>query len=254
MLNKSNNLTKIWDINQTITKWGILDSINNMSYPYRINNNLDICGNFNFTPNLYNSYVDSKEFTLDWFYTLGKPINYDITDYNTLQDFSNNKSWKITERSLNIDLPRIFTSEVGKHNINYFYKFDIDYYKDNNASIDYFKYILNLPVLIENVNGMSEHEKYYERIAYFTQSDKVNGPSVFFKGFAAYIQYVQLENPNDNTQFTTLPADDISGYGFSIIYTSRYTEDTNLLGKAGIEFIMNKIYKNILIKYFYMNK
>ena len=85
-------------------------------------------------------------------------------------------------------------------------------------------------------------------------SDKVNGPSVSFKGINAYLQYVDTSNPNSNIKFKTSPANDLEGYGFSVIYTSRSNfdvklgvEDPNLLGKAGIEIILNKIYKNILI-------
>jgi hypothetical protein len=249
MLDKTNKLTRIWDLNQSVVKWGIYKSINNMAYPYSANNSLDVCGPYNFTPNIYSSYVDSKEMTLDWFYTLGKPIIHDPEDYNNLVFHINHKIYNITERTLNIDLPRILFPRFfnAPFNLNLRYKFDIEYYKSKNAVIDYFDYIFNLPVAIENFAGIPEAFKYYDRAAHFTESDKVNGPSVFFKGLSAYIQYVDTTDPNTNKTFKTTPANDLAGYAFSILFNSRFTDSPALLGKAGIEIILNKIYKNVLI-------
>lgn len=251
MLDKTFNLTRIWDINQSVAKWGIYNSINNMSYPYSINNSLDVCGPYNFTPDGTSSYPHLSDLSLDWFYSFGKPVNYDITDYSTLQDYTNYSLTNITERSLNIDMPNINTIDPSV-NILDNYIFDITYYKNNNAVIDYFDYILNLPVILTEINPTSDIQGnanllYYKRIAYFTQTDNVNGPSVFFKGLNVYAQYVQTNNPNTNYQFKTTPANDIVGYGFSVLYSPRFTNDINLLGKAGIEIILNKIYKNILV-------
>lgn len=248
MLDKSNTLTRIWNINQSVAKWGIYKSINNMAYPYSINNSLDTCGLYNFTPNMYSSYVDAKEMTLDWFYTLGKPIIHTEV-YNDLVFFSNNKIFNITERSLNIDLPRIFFPGFfsAPFNLNLMYKFDIEYYKNPKASIDYFDYIFNLLVPIDDVTGYPVTLQYYDRAAHFTESDKVNGPSIFFKGLSAYIQYVDTVDPNTNRRFSVLPADDLNGYAFSILFSPKYTTSPLLLGKAGIEIILNKIYKNVLI-------
>lgn len=257
MLNNTNQLTRIWDVNQSIVKWGLYQSVNTMSYPYRINNSLDVCGAYNFTPNMYSPYADSKDSTLDWFYTIGQPINYLLEDFYSLRTFSTYATYQknITERSLNIDLPIIYSGLFGVPpygNTEYYYKLDLEYYKTKNASIDYFNYIFNLPVQLDTF--VPTKFQYYNRIAYLSMSDKVNGPSVSFKGINAYLQYVDTANPNSNNKFKTSPADDLEGYGFSVLYTSRSNfvpelgiEDPNLLGKAGIEIILNKIYKNILI-------
>ena len=248
MLNQVNNLTKIWDINQSMNKWSIYKSVNNMSYPYIINNSLDISGQYNFTPNLYSAYTDLKDITLDWFYTLGFPIDYTISDPSMLYTTTYDNIYNITERSLNIDLPIIFNSFDPLYMVDNFYKIDLDYYKNKKATIDYFDYIFNLPVYLK-INDMSQKLVEYSRIAYFTDTDKVNGPAVFFKGLSAYIQYVHTDNPNSNDNFKTIPADDLSGYGFSILFSPRPTSsnESALLGKAGIEIILNKIYKNVLI-------
>lgn len=246
MLNNLNTLTKIWDINQSSVKWGIYQSVNNMSYPYSINNSLDVCGQYNFTPNIYSSYVDLHNMTLDWFYSLGFPLNYDLNTAPAFNIFTSQQILNTTERTLNIELPLVSTQNPNPQLYKGYYKFDIDYYKNVTASIDYFDYIFNLSVVTAGGNGPN-NEIHYNRISYFTESDSVNGPSVFFKGLAAYVQYANTINPNVNEKFTITPADDIAGYGFSILYSPRYTDSQNLLGKAGIEVILNKIYKNLLI-------
>jgi len=258
MLDKRNMLTRIWDVNQSVSKWGIYESVNNMAYPYSINNSLDVCGPYNFTPSMYSSYVDMNELTLDWFYTLGKPVNNEEDDYNGLVSGIDSITSNfiipetIIERSLNIDLPYINIRTPGPFNPNDLskrYKFDIEYYKSTTAVIDYFDYIFNLPV----INDWTNQLQYYRRHAYLTESDKVNGPSVFFKGLAAYLQYVDTGSPNNNTKFKVAPADDLGGYAFSVLFSPRFITDINdpadvaLLGKAGIEIILNKIYKNILV-------
>jgi hypothetical protein len=249
MFDKYNKLTRIWDINQSVVKWGIYESINNMSYPYRINNSLDVCGPYNFTPNIFSPYADVKELTLDWFYSLGAPLNYSLEIYDINTSYAPYRMRTITERSLNIDLPRVFFSQIFNYQLNYFYKFDISYYKNIDARIDYFDYIFNRPVILDNYIDSTNNviTQYYKRIARFTMSDKVNGPAVFAKGLAAYIQYVDTVNPNSNDQFTVKPADDLEGYGFASLFTPRYTDNINILGKAGIEIILNKKYKNVLL-------
>jgi len=249
MLDKMSNLTRIWNVNQSVAKWGIYQSINNMSVPYSINNSLDVCGPYNFTPNMYSPFVDIKELTLDWFYTLGKPVNYSADDYYGLTYFSGNNVWNVTERTLNIDLPTLSTPYIlnPQFRLAYKYKIDMEYYKNPGAVIDYFDYVFNQSVEIDDSDGDLLMLQYYKRIAYFTESDRVNGPAVFFKGLSASIQYVDTADPNTNSNFKVSPANDLSGYGFSILFSPRFTTSPLLLGKAGIEIILNKIYNNVMI-------
>jgi hypothetical protein len=216
MFGSNGKLTKIWDVNQSVVKWGLHKSINNVSYPYKMNNSLDVSGLFNFTPSIYEAVPNIRSMNLDYFYTRGS-----ITQ-------------NVINRSVLIDTVEIF---------------DTVYYKDSNAKFDIFDYYFNIPSHYSYTVGVSAKERIYEypRISYFSQSDLVNGPMVFHKGLAAYIQYVDTDNPNYNSSYKYSPADDLQDYGFSILFNSRYTSNTALYGKAGIDIVLNKIYKNLLI-------
>ncbi len=238
MLNNNNSLTKIWDLNQSINKWTILNSIDTNGSGYKINNSLDVSGVYNLTPNMYQPNKSIKDLNLDWFYSLGKPVTY-LYNSNDLTYTSDNN---IIFRTLNIDLLRLLPGD----DINNFYKFDIEYYKDKNSSLNYFDYILNIPVLLDTTDLKNN----IERISYLQQPDSINGPMVYFKGIKTYFNYVQLENPNIISKYTTQPANDLVNYGFGILFTPRYTENSLLYGKAGIEIILNKIHKNILVNIF----
>lgn len=244
MFNNSNLLTSIWDINQSIVKWGILDSINTNASPYKINNSLEVGGTYNLTPNLYSSNVSIGDLNLDWFYTIGKPIYYDMNDYNTLLNYSNYRTNNIVFRTLNLDMLEFITADLGG-DIEDIYKIDLDYYKDINAQFDYFEYIFNRPVIYNDTLDMNKIA--HERVAYLNPSDDVNGPAFFFKGIKGYFQWVDLENPNEISKYNVTPANELSGYAFSILFNARFTDDPNLYGKAGIEFILNKMYQNILV-------
>lgn len=243
MFNDSNTLTNIWDINQSIPKWGLTNSINSNASQYKINNSLVTAGTYNFTPNMYNTNISINDMNLDWFYTIGKPVNYTLDDFDTLLYYTNFKINNIVNRTLHIDLP--VYSYDGLNTINEIYKIDLNYYKNTNAVIDYFDYIFNTPAIYNDTlsNNLINNDK----VAFLNESDNVNGPEFFFKGIKGYLKWVDLIDPNDVTDFNTKPANDLSGYGFSILFNGRETEDITLYGKAGIEIILNKKYKNILI-------
>lgn len=216
MFGNDSKLTKIWDVNQSIAKWGIHKSINNSSYPYKINNSLDVSGLFNFTPSIYDSVPNLRSMNLDYFYSRGS-VGLNIINRTLL----------------------VHTADF----------FDIDYYKNPASQLDLFDYFFNIPsryTYVDNV-GTKFRNYEHERISYFSQSDLVNGPMVFHKGLSAYIQYVDTDNPNVAKSYKYSPADDLQDYGFSILFNTRYTTNTSLYGKAGIEIILNKIYKNLLI-------
>lgn len=221
MIGTNNKLTKIWDVNQSITKWGIHKSINNSSYPYKINNNLDVSGLYNFTPSLIDSVPNLRSMNLDWFYSRGYV------------------GQNIVNRTLTIHTDEFF---------------DIDYYKDSAANFNIFDYYFNIPSQYSYVDGVTTKQRIieHERISYFSQSDLVNGPMVFHKGLSAYLQYVDTDNPNVAQNYSFKPADDLADYGFSILFNTRYTTNTALYGKCGIEIILNKIHNNLLINIYMM--
>lgn len=256
MLDSSELLTKIWDINQSINKWTISKSINTNGAGYKINNSLDVSGTYNFTPNIYEPNKSINDLNLDWFYTLGKPLNHSFGDYtNTFETYTNSRNSNIIFRTLNLDL--MLVENIIPNKITNHYRFDIDYYKNKNAKLDYFDYILNTPFKIDkdiiNPTDNPNIDNQIKRISYVQPSDNVNGPNVYFKGIHAYLQYVNLDNPNDiSTNYSVTPANDLTGYGFAILFTPRYETNSELHGQVGIEIILNKIHKNILFN-IYMN-
>lgn len=221
MLGSNSKLTKIWDVNQSINKWGIHKSINNSSYPYKMNNSLDVSGLNNFTPSIIDAVPNLRSMNLDWFYSRGHVAQ------------------NIVNRTLTIH-----TAEI----------FDIDYYKDSTAKFNVFDYYFNIPSQYSYIDNVTTKQRIieHERISYFSQSDLVNGPMVFHKGLSAYLQYVDTDNPNVAQKYNYRPADDLADYGFSILFNTRYTSNSALYGKCGIEIILNKVYKNLLINIYMM--
>lgn len=260
MLNKQNIISDIWNVNQSNCKWGYLDSISNVSYPYKLNNHLTSSGINNFTPSPFTNKTDSSEFSLDWFYTIGIPYD-NKTDLVPLGPVSINISTlDIYFRTLNIDNPRQYQGyyyDIGFTNYLDYLRFDIDYYEKSTSTLNLFNYFLNLPVSIGEIGDDTIHEimyKYYvKRTSEFSKGDGYNGPCVFFKGLKAYAEYVKLNDPNNPINpdkkhlIRYTPADDLAGYEFSVLFDNRETVDVLLHGKAGIDVVVNKIHKNVLI-------
>src|SRR5690606_16909269 len=115
MFNQDSSITKLWNLNQNVNKWGIKDSVNNVSYPYKINNSLIIGGQFNYAPNIFNNSISFDNLSLDWFYSLNAPLSENVVlNENTLEDsvvinddiLTGTKviNYIIKDRSLNIDM------------------------------------------------------------------------------------------------------------------------------------------------------
>lgn len=242
MLNNLDNMTDIWYTNPYVLKWGINRSINNNSYPYKINNNLTYSGINNFTSFFLGKNTNIDTLNLDYFFSLGQPINHDINDpENTFIKYIGNEYSNIVFRTLNIDLP---TVNNNNNNLHSHIKFDIDFYKNIETETDYLQYILNQNVIYDK--GLVSHD----RFSYLQEPDSVNGHEIYFKGFNAYLNYLQHENPNIISKYKKIPARDLTGYKFSILFTPRYIRDSSeshRIGNGGIECIINKKHKNILI-------
>lgn len=260
ILNNQNSISDIWNVNQSQCKWGYLSGIGNASYPYKINNSLSTSLKYNFTPNPFSERADATEFSLDWFYTFGIPCRNDNLVLPGFQPIYL-EFLDIYFRTLNIDLYKQYQTlwdiNLGHTDFLSYFRFDMEYYKNPNSKLNLFNYFLNFPVVIGETSDDTIHEilyKYYvKRTSEFIKGDGYNGPSVFFKGLKAYVEYVKLNNPNeginkniqDKIEFT--PADDIAGFEFSIIFNNKETSDITLHGQAGIDVIINKIHKNVLI-------
>lgn len=257
MLDKTLNLSDIWNINKGTIKFGYYGSVANCSYPYKLNNDLNTSGQYNFNPNPFTSLVNSNEFSLDWFYTIGPPR--DLESGFAAED-------NISFRTLNIDSYVMASQMLNLYSITRpytasylaFEKFDIESYKTSDFNI--FKYFFNIPVFITLKNEYSYYDYLnkikninIKRTSLLSKSDNVNGPAFLFKGIKAYIEYVKLLDPNiglnneDLTSTVFSPANDLEGYEFSILFDNKETEDITLYGKSGMEVIINKKHKNILI-------
>lgn len=230
----NNQITHIWDINQTVTKWGITNGIDINGSNYKINNSLTIHNVYNRTPNMYIKNVSLQYSNLDYFYSIGYPTS------STLDMLNYQQNSDIVFRTLNIDIDK--TNDIIS-NRNQFHYFDIDFYKYN-TSFDYFDYFFNRPVSFDG----NKYEN-IDRISYLTKSDSINGPQLYFKGINGYLQYVELTDPNipNIENVKTYPAIDLENYGFAVLFAPKQTNDNSLYGKAGIDVIINKNFKNILV-------
>lgn len=252
VITDTNKLTRIWDLNQSVVKFGYSNSIGSNSAAYKLNNSLDVWSSFNMTSNMYGANISTQDLNLDYFYTFGRPINYQLDNFYTLVQFNNYIDENIIHRTLNIDTEVVETDpnwdDDSSNMLKNYYSPNLEEYKNPTSNFDYFDYLLNTPYRIDYQDHTKNIYKKVNRIAYLNECDGVNGPSLFFKGFNAYLQYVKLENPNDVNSFKTVTsADDLVDYGFSIVFYGKFTSDETKFGKAGIDVMINKIHKNILI-------
>lgn len=260
MLNEKKTLTEIWNGNQSINKWGYLNSLNYVGYPYKLNNNLDFSNPFNFTPNYKTLQKSSTELSLDWFYTPGAAYRYNgsnivgTTDQDPVNQIIDNI---IVFRNLNVDL-NIMQDQVPTNKPQFYdyEKFDIEYYKNSTSKFNYFNYFFNNITDLNKITGNTRLNpiaglpiKFTQKTALFNKPDNINGSIVFFKGFNASLFWTQLDNPNKIDKMKLIQAD-VTGYEFCIYFDTKETVDDNLWGTTGIEFIVNKIHKNVLVYMF----
>jgi len=246
MLDSNENMTEIWDVNQHTNKWGFAGSVNYCSYPYKINNDLTHSGPYNFTPNPYSTTTTSLELSLDWFYTSGIPYLQSIDQITTTGTFYNNVEPDIIFTSLNI--PTSVKGVPSTLDFTYFDRFDFDYYTDPNSTFDIFDSFFNR-------YGLSNEK--LNRIAQFGTNDGVNGPMVLFRGINCYLEYGMTDNPNAPKGVQFSPATDADGYSFSAIFdnielpATVVTDQSGIInplwGQAGIDVVVNKNFKNVLI-------
>src|SRR5208283_674249 len=96
-----------------------------------------------------------------------------------------------------------------------------------------------------NRYGLSNEK--INRIAAFGINDGVNGPLVLFRGINCYLEYGKTDNPNASSTINFSPATDADGYSFSAIFDNIETTDSTLWSSSGINVVVNKIFKNVLI-------
>ncbi len=241
MLDAARNLTSIWNINQSINKWGYKDSVNYCSYPYKLNNDITFSGRFNFTPNPYTLFKSGKELSLDWFYTIGHPKVFDLAAMNSSSTFYNADEADILFRSLNIDVPVLKYSAVVNDYYQNFEAWDQDYYQNPDSKFNYMHRFFNIPV------KYGSKTQQLNRTSIFNEPDGVNGPVTFFRGINISAEIANCDNPNDPKSITFSPADSMAGYEFSVLFDNKETTDSTKWGKSGMEVTINRIWGNVLI-------
>jgi len=234
-------LTKIWDKNQSIVKWGYSGSISHSDYPYKLNNNSSVGGLFNKTTDIYSVKPNIFTKTNDYFYGLGTYISGTSTKYEYKHYYT---------QSLNIESD----SYGSGKNID----FDLDEYLK--SEIDYFDYYFNNTRYINNNNEYIQTQQY----SMFNTGTKYNPSTTLFKGIkysvsnissvirdetGKIIKYVLNNNTYNQYKFSIINNYSTNNYS-GIVYSGDYKNNIKYngdLGQDNICVLLNEKYKNILI-------
>jgi len=239
-------LTKIWDKNQNIAKWGYVGSISHADYPYKLNNSNKVGSIYNKTTDIHNIHPSIETKTNDFFYRIGTFIS-GTTDGLTY-DY---KYFKTQSLSIETDS----YSENGEC-----VSFDLDLYLK--SEFDYFDYFFN------NVRFINDDKEYVQtqQFSMIMNSSKYNPCTTLFKGinfdFAEITDIVEDELTGEIKKIMNYG--DFDQYKFSIIANfstsgntyhqipvlRRYPDGIKYAGDLGedtINIFYNKKFKNILI-------
>ncbi len=223
---RNNNLTSLWDKNQSVVKWGALNSIGAHDYPYRLNYSLDTGAyNRNPNPNTTRNYPERDQQNLDYFYrfNLLNKINYDYYSLHLDTDF-----------------------------------FDIDKYLS--LDMDYFESVFKTD--IPTNSGLLLTEKYSK----FLNKNSYSNSETIFKGVKYLISDVKkiVYDPVEQANTGKLIIDDIqstpntkySDYRFTIIFGKKKSDFSNSYirgsgnSNMGVDVYLNDYWKNVVVHLF----
>ncbi len=225
---RNNNLTNIWDKNQSIVKWASLNSIGSHDQPYRLNYSLDF-GIYNNQPNpkTNRNFVERNQQNLDYFYRFNL-IDKQQYQYYTLH--------------LNNDY------------------FDIDTYLS--SGYDYFESILKSDQLTSDDLDLTN------KFSIFINNNEYSDSETIFRGVKYLVSDVKevVFDSVELEKNGTLLIDDIittankkyKDYKFSIIFGKKKSTFSNEYVKGngnsnmGVDIYLNDYWKNILI-HLYIN-
>jgi hypothetical protein len=238
---RDRKLSPIWSKNQYVCKWGFLGSISHADYPYKINNSASISGNTNRTPDPSVEVVQRRACNLDWFYTIGRPLNKPAStaDYPAGLEKWTPASYNF--RSLEIDVPS-YNGDTHFWMYNYF---NLDLYANSDTKFDYFEWFFTRDRK-DRIIG-NDVRNFSKKYAVFGVSDEVNGPICLFRGIKAAVLKTLPDEPEQNTNLLTEPMNEFVGYKFSTVLTKQFTSKVEEYGTYGITVYCNKLWKNILI-------
>lgn len=244
------NLTDIWNVNQYVNKFGYSGSNDVNSLMYKLNNSFEYWGINNKGFDIHEKQISIFAHNLDWFYTFGTPVKRHIDsviENSTIYNSNYKKYMYEYYRTLNIDLEQLITPFssniiIRNNKINFNYNNYI-----NNTRFDVLSYFLDQDMNLHQYDDIY-HIKDVNRFAILNNSGYTDNANFFYKGLNGYINYCELNDYNDpESSKTYYSAPDLENYKMSAIFIGKETEDTTLHGKAGLEFIINKYHKHILI-------
>lgn len=207
---RDNDLTPIWDKNQSICKWGILNSKGKMDLPYRLNYSLDLDGrepNMNTTRN----FPERNELNLDYFYRFG---------------LKNKEQYQYYSLHLNEDY------------------FDIDKYFSN--EFDYFEYLLKSDQLTNDGIQLTNKYSLFNSKDDFTESETLFRG---VKYNLSKVEKIVIEDGliddiiTKTTNYSDYKFSIVFGRKLSKFKNNAGNNSSNL----GIDIYLNDIWKNVLI-------
>jgi hypothetical protein len=223
---RDNDLTPIWDKNQSVCKWGFLNSLGKMDLPYRLNYSLDL-DDYNREPNMNTNrnFPQRGELNLDYFYRFG------LKDKESYQYYT--------------------------LHLNESY-FDIDKYFSQD--FDYFEYLLKSDQLTSD--GIEITRKY----SLFNVKDEFTDPETVFRGIKFNLLDVEeiVIDEEELAENNNLLIEDIitnanqkyKDYKFSIVFGRKLSNFENNSGNGnsnlGMDIYLNDKWKNVLV-HIYIN-
>jgi len=155
-------LTKLWDKNPNITKWGYVGSISHADYPYKLNNSNKLGSIYNKITDIHNIQPRIETKTNDYFYRIGTFISGTTDGYTYEHKYFKTQSLSIETDSY---------SENGEC-----IPFDLDIYLE--SEFDYFDYFFN------NVRFINDAKEYVQtqQFSMFNSASEYSPSTTLFKG------------------------------------------------------------------------
>jgi hypothetical protein len=188
-------LTSLWRKNQTIVKWSFNDSLSHSDYPYKLNNNREIGGNWNRIVDIYDTSASIFDKNLDYMYRIGELV---VNSGGTAQHF--------LQQSTNIETSLMESDSQ---------KFNLELYLE--ADFDYFAYFFNNYMYYQDNNLL--YQKGTKKYSYFNSKN-----FTLFKGLN--LELVKVANLNyEGSKIAQIVRDNTGNYEnykCSIIYNPVY--------------------------------
>ncbi len=225
---RNNTLTSIWDKNQSVVKWGALNSVGAHDYPYRLNYSLEF-GMYNNEPNpsTNRNFPERTQQNLDYFYRFNL-LNKESYQYYTLH---------LNDDYFNID------TYLSKE-----YDYFESLFKTDQITSDGLE-LTNKYSMFINKNSFADSETIFRGVKYLlTDVNQIIFDDVELQKTGTIIVDDIITTPN------TKYAD----YKFTIVFGKKRSDFSNDYVKGsgnsnmGIDIYLNDYWKNVVI-HLYIN-